>query len=224
MFSFQIGVISQEEEGETSAESIALSDDVKVKLQETLQHLHQDIGQLGRNAKPIRAILENLEGQLPESIEEALTPAAYIESHRMQFLPAQKHLADRLQQEQIDNQRDDFKARAKSACAEIKSLNDAQAALQRNKAELEAKRDHLLQELNQVNQAIDIVDNDLSQIPSTITRLEGEKQEQTRQAYQLHKCLRPIPGSVYDNNRTIQTIDEICLRAIKVIQEALGSL
>ena len=142
MFSFQIGVISQEEEedGEegTSAESTALPDDVKAKLQETLQLLHQDIGQLVRNAKPIRAILEILEGQLPESIEEALTPVAYIESHRVQFLPAQKHLADRLQQEQIDNQRDDFKARTKSACAEIKSLNDAQAALQRNKAELEA--------------------------------------------------------------------------------------
>ena len=99
MFSFQIGVISQEEEGETSAESTALSDDVKAKLQETLQLLHQDIGQLVWNAKPIHAILKNLEGQLPESIEEALTPAAYIESHRVQFLPAQKHLADRLQQE-----------------------------------------------------------------------------------------------------------------------------
>ena len=87
-----------------------------------------------------------MEGQLPESIKEALTPAAYIESHRVQFLRAQKHLADRLQQEQIANQRDDFKARAESPYAEIKSLNDAQAALQRNKAELEAKRDHLLQE------------------------------------------------------------------------------
>ena len=165
-----------------------------------------------------------MEGQLPESIKEALTPAAYIESHRVQFLRAQKHLAHRLQQEQIANQRDDFKARAESACTEIKSLNDAHATLQRNKAELEAKRDHLLHELNQVNQAIDIVDNDLSQIPSAITRLEGEKQEQASRAYQLHKSLRPIPGSVDDDNRTIQTIDEIRLRAIKVIQAALGSL
>jgi len=32
MFSFQIGATSQEEEGDTSAESIALSDDVKAKL------------------------------------------------------------------------------------------------------------------------------------------------------------------------------------------------
>ena len=77
MFSFRIGATSEEEEG-ASAKSVALSDDVKAKLKETLQLLHQDIGQLVRNAKPIRAILENLEGQLPESIEEALTHAAYI--------------------------------------------------------------------------------------------------------------------------------------------------
>jgi hypothetical protein len=34
-----------------------LSDDIKAKLQETLQFLHQGIGQLVKNAKPIRAIL-----------------------------------------------------------------------------------------------------------------------------------------------------------------------
>ena len=96
MFSFQIGTTSQEEE-EASAESVALSDDVKAKLQETLQFLHQDISQLVKNAKPIRAILEDLEGKLPEAIEEALTPAAFIESHRIQFLKAQKQLANRLQ-------------------------------------------------------------------------------------------------------------------------------
>ena len=88
MFSFQTGATSQEEEEEASAESVALSDDVKAKLLETLQFLHQDIGQLVKDAKSIRAILEDLEGKLPESIEEALTPAAFIESHRMQVLRA----------------------------------------------------------------------------------------------------------------------------------------
>ena len=73
-----------------------LSDNVKAKLQETLQFLHQDIGQLVKNAKPIHAILEDLEGKLTESIEEALTPAAFIESHRVQVLRAQKQLTDRL--------------------------------------------------------------------------------------------------------------------------------
>jgi len=59
MFSFQIRATPQEEEEEeeASAESVALSDDIKAKLQETLQFLHQGIGQLVKNAKPIRAIL-----------------------------------------------------------------------------------------------------------------------------------------------------------------------
>ena len=224
MFSFQIGATSQEEEGETSAESIALSDDVKAKLQETLQFLHQDIGQLVRNAKLIRSILDDLEGKLPELIEEVLTPAAFIESHRVQVLKAQKQLVDRLQQEAIANQRDNSKALVKLACDEIKSLNDTQAAIQRNKAELGAKRDRLLQELNQVNQAIDTADNDLSQISPAITKFEGEKKMHARQAYQFHKRRKPIPGSSESDNQVIQEVNQILLRAIKVIREALGLL
>jgi len=91
LFSFQIGAISQEEgEKAASAESAALSDEDKAKLQKTLQFLNQDIGQLVKDARPIHAILEDLKGKLPESIEEALTPTAFIENHRVQVLKAQK--------------------------------------------------------------------------------------------------------------------------------------
>ena len=84
LFSFQIGSTSQEGEEATSADLAVLSDEIKAKLQESLQFLNQDIGQLIKNAQPIRAILEELEGRLPEAIEDALTPAAFIESHRAQ--------------------------------------------------------------------------------------------------------------------------------------------
>ena len=168
--------------------------------------------------------MEELEGKLPESIEEALTPAAFIESHRAQFHKAQKQLVDRLQQEEIIKQRDDFKALAESAVGEMKSLNDTQASILRNKAVLETERDRLLQELSRVNQAMDTADHDLSQIPPAITKLEEDKQKHARQAYQLHKSLRPIPGSSADNNQVIENIDQICLQAIKVILEALGLL
>ena len=62
----------------------------------------------------------------------------------MQVLRAQKQLTECLQQEEITSQRDKSKALVESAHDEIKSLNDTQAAIHRNKAELEAKRDHLL--------------------------------------------------------------------------------
>ena len=168
--------------------------------------------------------MEELEGKLPESIEEALTPVAFIESHRAQFHKAQKQLADCLQQEKIIKQRDDFKAFAESAVSEVKSLNDTQASILRNKAVLEAERDRLLRELSKVNQAIDTTDHDLSQIPPAIARLEEDKQKYVRKAYQLHKSLQPIPGSSADNNQIIENIDQIRLRAIKVIREALGLL
>jgi len=87
-----------------------------------------------------------------------------------------------------------------------------------------AKRDFLLQELNRVNQDIDAIYNDLSQIQPAINKLEGEKQERARQAYQFHKSVQPIPGSADDDNRAIQEADEIRLRTINVIQNSLGSL
>ena len=142
----------------------------------------------------------------------------------MQVLKAQKQLADHLQQEEIAKQRDSSKALAESAVDEIRSLNDTQAGILRNKAALEAERDCLLQELNQVNQAIDTADHDLSQIPPAITKLEEDKQKYARQAYQLHKSLQLIPGSSADNNQVIENIDQIRLCAIKVIREVLGLL
>ena len=94
----------------------------------------------------------------------------------------------------------------------------------RNKVALEAERDRLLQELNRVNQAIDIADHDLSQIPPAIAKLEEDKQKHARQAYQLYKSLQPISSSSVDSNQVIENIDQIRLRAMKVIQEALGLL
>jgi len=61
MFSFQIGVTLQEEEA-SSAKSMAISEEIKVKLQEILGFLNQDISQLVQDAEPIRAILKPLRG------------------------------------------------------------------------------------------------------------------------------------------------------------------
>ena len=168
--------------------------------------------------------MEELESKLPEPIEEALIPTAFIESHRAESNKAQRQLADSLQQEEIIKQRDNFEALAESAIGEIKSLNDTQASILRNKAALEAEWDHLLQALNQVNQAINTADHDLSQIPPAIAKLEEDKQKHARQPYQLHKNLRPISGSSVDNNQVIKNIDQIRLRTIKVIRETLGLL
>ena len=68
------------------------------------------------------------------------------------------------------------------------------------------------------------MDSRLSQFPSAFQQLEVEKQVQAHQTYQLHKSLKPIPGSAEADNKEIQDADDIRLRAISVIRNALGSL
>ena len=170
----------------------------------------------------IRTILRSLKGTLPESLEEALHPTSYIESHQISVLKAQERLSDRLYQEQTIKQRDDLKNLVDTTRGKIASLTQSKAAMEQSKRDLEAKRDRLIKELEHVNQDIADVDNRLSQLPTTLQQLEVEKQEQARQTYQLHKSIKIVPGSAEADVQEIQIADDIRLRAISVIQNALG--
>ena len=167
----------------SSAESAPLSEETKAKLQEILQLLNQDIGQLVQDAELIHTILRYPKGILPESLEEALHPDVYIEGHQISVLKAQKHLSDRLHQEQTIKQRDDLKSLVDATRGKIVSLTQSKVAMEQSKRDLEVKWDRLLKELEHVNQEIADVDNRLSQLPTVLQQLEAKKQEQARQTY-----------------------------------------
>ena len=95
--------------------------------------------------------------------------------------------------------------------------------MEQSKRDLEVKWEHLIKELEQVNQEIADVVNKLSQLPTALQQLEAEKQEQARQTYQLHKSTKTVPGSAEIDIKEIQDADDIRLCAISVIQNALGS-
>ena len=115
-----------------------------------------------QDAEPIRVILRSLKGTLPESLEEALYPAAYIKSHLISVLKAQKRLSDRLHQEQTIKQRDDLKNLVETTHGKIASMTQSKAAMEQSKRDLEAKRERLVKELEHVIQEIVDVDNGLS--------------------------------------------------------------
>ena len=143
--------------------------------------LNQDIGQLVQDAEPIRIILKSLKGALSESLEEALHPTAYIESHQISVSKAQKRLSDRLYQEQTIKQRDDLKNLVETTRGKIATLTQSKADMEQSKRDLEVKRESLIKELEQVNQEIADVDNKLSQLPTALQQLEAEKQKQACQ-------------------------------------------
>ena len=189
-----------------------------------MQLPNQNIDRLVQDAEPIRIILKSLKGNLLESLEEALNLAAYIESHQIPVLRAQKRLSDRLHQEQMIKQRDNWKNLVEVTCGKIISMTQSKVEMEQSKRDLEAKWECLAKELEQVDQEIADVNSKLSQLPSALQQLEVEKHEQARQTYQLHKSLRPIPGSTEADNKEVQEADDIHLCVIAVIQSALGSL
>jgi hypothetical protein len=48
---------------------VILPDEVKVKLNEVLPLLNQDISQLVQDVEPIRAVFKQIQGQLPRDLE-----------------------------------------------------------------------------------------------------------------------------------------------------------
>ena len=73
----------------------------------------------------------------------------------------------------------------------------------------EVKRERLIKELEQIDLEIADVNNKLSQLPLALQQLEAEKQEQARQTYQLHKSIKPVPGSAEADIKEIQDADDI---------------
>jgi hypothetical protein len=72
-----------------------LSDAAKSRLLRIQELLNQNVIDLIQDAALIREAVESLQGQLPQEVEEALFPAAYIEVHRPRVLKAKQQLENR---------------------------------------------------------------------------------------------------------------------------------
>jgi len=101
----------------------------------------------------------------------------------------------------------------------LKSSGDA---LKHKISDLSAKREALLAELKQVEEALSQAQQEESQLPETIKLLEQERNVQGRKALQLKKKLKPVEGSADDDMKEIEEANQIRLRAISMIQALLN--
>jgi hypothetical protein len=75
---------------------------VKAKLIEVLPLLNQDVGQLVQDAKPIRTIFKQIQGQLPRDLKEKMLQVAFIKNRQLIVQEAQYRLEERRCQELKD--------------------------------------------------------------------------------------------------------------------------
>jgi hypothetical protein len=70
-------------------------------LEALLNLLQQDTAQLVDDSDPAKAIFKTIHGQVPADVEEALFPAAHLESRQLQYQRAAQCIADRAAQAQL---------------------------------------------------------------------------------------------------------------------------
>jgi len=223
LFSFAIDI--SEDEGEETSSSRAVritSAEIRAKLEELSALLHQDTAQLVDDSDPAKALLKTLRGQIPADAEEILFQAAHLESRQLQYQKATQRLADRAAQTQLSEEMMKVKLLANEKHKNIgisKCLGDA---LKHKISDLSAKREALLVELKQVEEALSQAQQEENQLPEAIKLLEQERNVHGRKALQMKKKLKPVEGSADEDIKEIEAANQIRLSAISAIQALLN--
>ena len=191
-------------------------------MEELSALLHQDTAQLVDDSDLAKGLFKTLRGQIPADAEETLFQAAHLESRQLQYQKATQRLADRAAQTQLFEEMMKVKLLAEEKHKNIGTLKASGGALKHKISNLSAKREALLVELKQVEEALSEAQQEERQLPETIKLLEQERNVHGRKALQLKKKLKPVEGSADEDIKEIEAAHQIRLRAISAIQALLN--
>jgi len=223
LFSFAIDISEDEGEEASSSRVVGItSAEIRAKLEELSALLHQDTAQLVDDSDPTKALFRTLRGQIPADAEETLFQAAHLESRQLQYQRAAQRLADRAAQAQLSEEMMKVKLLADEKHKNISTLESSRNVLKQKISDLSARREALLAELKQVEEAMSQAQQEENQLPETIKILEQEQNVQACKALQMKKKLRPVEGSADDDIKEIEETNRIRLRAISTIQALLN--
>jgi len=155
LFSFAIEISDDEGEEASSSQAIGISSaEVRSKLEDLLALLHQDTTQLVDDSDPAKTLFKALRGQIPADAEETLFQAAHLESRQLQYQKVAQRLADRATHAQLSEEVMKVKHLADEKHKSIDILKSSGDSLKQKISDLSAKREAMLAELKQVEEAL----------------------------------------------------------------------
>lgn len=149
---------------------------------------------------------------------------AYIESHQCEVFEANQRLSDRLAYQNYITQIEANRVAIRDLRKEIAIFTEEVPVVEVSILQLEGKKIQLQKELAEVETAIAKGQKILSETPGAINKSRSTIATKIWEIQALHKKIKEVPGSADEDNRIIDNVDAIRLRAMKAIQEALGSL
>jgi len=188
LFSFAIDTSEDEGEETSSSQAVGITlAEIRAKLEELSALLHQDTAQLVDDSDPAKALFKTLRGQIPADAEEILFQVAHLESRQLQYQKATQCLADRAAQTQLSEKMTKVKLLTDEKHKNIGILKSSGYALKHKISDLSAKREALLAELKQVEEALSQAQREENQLPQAIKLLEQERNVHGRKALQMKK-------------------------------------
>ena len=136
--------------------------------------LHQDTAHLVDDSDLAKAIFKTLRGQIPVDAEEILFQATHLESRQLQYQKATQRLADRATHAQLLEEVMQVKRLADERHKSIGILQSSGETLKQKISDLSARREVLLAELKQVEEALSQAQQEESQLPEMIKTLQQE--------------------------------------------------
>jgi len=175
LFFFAIDISEDEGEEASSSRAVGItSAEIRAKLEELSALQHQDTAQLIDDSDPTKAVFKILRGQIPADAKEVLFQAAHLESRQLQYQRAAQRLADRAAHAQLSEEMMKVKLIADEKHKNIVTLESSRDVLKQKISDLSAKREALLTELKQVEEALSQAQQEESQLSEAIKRLEQE--------------------------------------------------
>jgi chromosome segregation ATPase len=191
-------------------------------LEDLLALLHQDTAQLVDDSDPAKAIFKTLRGQIPADAEEVLFQAAHLESRQLQYQKATQRLADRAAHARLLEEMMQVKRAADEKHKSIGVLQSSGDELKQKISDLSARREALLAELKQVEEALTHAQQEESQLLDALKTLQLERDVQARKALHIKKKLNLVEGFADEETREIEEANQIRLCIISTIQALLN--
>ena len=144
------------------------STEIKSKLEDLLALLQQDTAQLVDDSDLAKIIFKSLHDHIPADADEILFQAAHLESHQLQYQKAVQCLADRATHDQLKEEMLQVKRVADEKHKSIGTLQSSSVELKQKTSDLSVKREALLAELKQVEEALAQAPQEESQLPDVL--------------------------------------------------------
>nr|TKW32194.1 hypothetical protein SEVIR_2G154350v2 [Setaria viridis] len=143
---------------------------------------------------------------------------------RIPVFRALRHMADRAKLAKTREEEDAFKHQAQEAHQRIHFLEDSRPGIIGEIDRLKRRRAELAKEMEQVTKAISAKEKRLQELPFVIADLKRERRHLAHEALKLHRSASEVPGSADEDQRVLDSADQIRRQAIAAIDTLLGNL